>query len=207
MTTIVQIVAKAIEEAQCRFREGPYGLYDYTSYGDHIPHHVRDFREPYSKGPCVFKSIDRDKAYDEYTRLTQEHLAIAAIKAYEDNSSSAGVPARWRVFEDIARDYRGIEEDVRDGNTILFPKKINREPLDGIVRAHNAALSTSQSDPAPEIAALRAENERLRELAQAVCDEEAHFRKRMPAEWDGDPVSDAIVDLRAAVSPEQEEAK
>lgn len=48
---------------------------------------------------------------------------------------------RWRVFEDITHGYWGIEEDIHDGNTILYPKKINREALDGIVRAHNAALA------------------------------------------------------------------
>lgn len=64
----------------------------------------------------------------------------------ETELPAVAVKVRWRVFEDITRGWFGIEEDIFDGNTILYPKKINREPLDGIVRAHNAAL-TLKDDP------------------------------------------------------------
>ncbi len=50
-------------------------------------------------------------------------------------------PPKWRVFEDVTHGWWGIEEDIHDGNTILYPKKMNREPLDEVVRAHNAALA------------------------------------------------------------------
>lgn len=52
--------------------------------------------------------------------------------------------ARWRVFEAVERGWWGIEEDIFDGNTIMYPKKMSREPIDGIVRSHNAAVSAGK---------------------------------------------------------------
>lgn len=60
----------------------------------------------------------------------------------------------WRVFEDITHGWWGIEEDTRDGNTILYPKKMNREPLDGICRAHNVALAAKDAELAKQRVAL-----------------------------------------------------
>lgn len=76
-------VADAIEQAQCPNREGPYGLYDYTSYGHPKPHHVRDFRDPKSEtwGHAVLTTTDREEAEATYKRLTREHVAKAAIAA------------------------------------------------------------------------------------------------------------------------------
>lgn len=79
-----------------------------------------------------------------------------SIDAEVDNTTVPGTPSsqtlvrghkapRWRVFEDITHGWWGIEEDVHDGNTILYPKKVNREAIDGIVRAHNAALSAQDT--------------------------------------------------------------
>jgi len=63
-------------------------------------------------------------------------------------AADLGGPHRWRVFEDITHGWWGIEEDVHDGNTILYPKKMmNRDPLEGIVRAHNAAIATPEVKP------------------------------------------------------------
>ena len=76
-------VATAIEQAQCPNREGPYGLYDYTSYGHPKPHHVRDFRDPRSAtwGHAVLMTTDREEAEATYRKLTREHIARAAIDA------------------------------------------------------------------------------------------------------------------------------
>jgi hypothetical protein len=84
--TMLERVAQAIEEAQCRHREGPFGLYDYSSYGDPIPHHVRDFRQLGSPtyGHCVFRSDDREAAQSEYDRLTRDYVARSAIEAMRD---------------------------------------------------------------------------------------------------------------------------
>lgn len=76
-------VADAIEQARCPGRQGPYGLFDYTSYGDPVPHHVRDFRDPESKlyGSCVGAFADRQIAVELFETLTRHHIALAAIEA------------------------------------------------------------------------------------------------------------------------------
>ena len=75
--------------------------------------------------------------------------AIAALQSAAETPASsshlAGAP-RWRVFEDVSHGWWGIEEDILDGNTILYPKKINREAIDGVVRAHNAALAATATE-------------------------------------------------------------
>lgn len=85
--TLLKLVADAIEKAQCGGREGPFGLYDYTDYGDPIPHHVRDFRDPASPtyGHCVFRSGDRTEALAVYNQATREHVAQAAIDAIRNS--------------------------------------------------------------------------------------------------------------------------
>lgn len=68
----------------------------------------------------------------------------------EQPAPKVHVPApRWRVFEDFTHGWWGIEEDILDGNTILYPKKMGRDPLDGIVRAHNATLTSGVRDDDP----------------------------------------------------------
>lgn len=87
-------IALAIEAAQCPGREGPYGLYDYTSYGAQKPHRVRDFRDPRSEawGDTVFASDDAATSRQQYERLTREHVALAAIHAVQ--AEAARVTAR-----------------------------------------------------------------------------------------------------------------
>jgi hypothetical protein len=75
---------EAIEAAGCPHREGPYGLYDYSNYpGTEPPHVVRDFRDPRSAdwGKAVFRTSDAAAAKTEFTRLTHEHIAMAAYRA------------------------------------------------------------------------------------------------------------------------------
>lgn len=76
-------VADAIEAAKCPGREGPFGLYDYSSYGWPNPHHVRDFRDPRSDsyGSCVAALTDPEIADRLYKTLTRRHIAEAAIAA------------------------------------------------------------------------------------------------------------------------------
>lgn len=84
--------------------------------------------------------------------------------------------------------------------------------LDKYRRAIRSALSPSQSDPAAEIAALRAEIERLRRRYQVLCD--WYLRGGMRAEIfeHGHIIQTTQQHIddwadRAAVSPRQEEAK
>lgn len=81
---VLDAVGFAIDAARCPSGEGPYGLFDYTSYGWPKPHRVRDFRDTKSKsyGADVFVSDDRDEARAEFERLRRHHLAQAAIDAY-----------------------------------------------------------------------------------------------------------------------------
>lgn len=77
----VEAAARAIKDAMA-LREGPFGLYDYTSYGNPKPHVVRDFRPSAEKyGAWLFQSTDRDEALREYTRLTDAYLGRAALEA------------------------------------------------------------------------------------------------------------------------------
>lgn len=79
----LETIHAAIDAAQVPDRQGPYGLFDYTSYGDPAPHHVRDFRDTRSDtyGDSVLVTTDRDLARRTYERLTREHVAIAAMQA------------------------------------------------------------------------------------------------------------------------------
>jgi hypothetical protein len=55
-----------------------------------------------------------------------------------------GVSPRWRVFEDITHGWWGIEIDGdNDGDPIMYPQKMSRKYLDGIVNAHNASVSSA----------------------------------------------------------------
>ena len=76
-------VAAAIEAARCPGREGPYGLYDYSSYGFEMPHRVRDFRDPNSKtwGDVVARFARAEEAEALFDTLTRRHIANAAINA------------------------------------------------------------------------------------------------------------------------------
>lgn len=105
-------------------------------------------------------TIDIDAFAQEIRRVDGNHsLGAGALaeqlapfiqsmidKASNPSPCSHGVwRPRWRVFEDTTHGYWGIEEDSIDGQTILYPKAIHREAVDGVVRAHNAALSTPRS--------------------------------------------------------------
>lgn len=83
MQGLIDAVADAIERAQCKGREGPYGIFDYMPYGAEVSYLVRDFRDVQSQsyGDSVFKTTDRDGAQRIYSKLTREHLAKEAINA------------------------------------------------------------------------------------------------------------------------------
>lgn len=80
----VAAIMKALRDAQCENREGPYGLYDYSSYpGTAPPHVVRDFREMMSDtyGQNVFRSDSSTETRAEYDRLTELHIVKKLIAA------------------------------------------------------------------------------------------------------------------------------
>ena len=99
--------------------------------------------------------LDKAATVDEIKAAAQADYDSRILSALTPHGEEAAAPApqhhvtgppRWRVFEDITHGWWGIEEDILDGKTILYPKKMNREPLDGIVRAHNAALAATATE-------------------------------------------------------------
>lgn len=71
VTRVSQAIAEASEEL-------PFCLYDYSQYADvAYPHVVLDNKT----GEEVFRSADRLEANDEYTRLTHNYVANAALQA------------------------------------------------------------------------------------------------------------------------------
>ena len=84
-------VAEAMEKASVPHREGPFGLYDYTDYGDPVPHHVRDFRDMRSAtwGMAVHRGTDPVEARRIYDELTRRHVADAAVRAWKEASATS----------------------------------------------------------------------------------------------------------------------
>ena len=80
---LIERAAAAYERASCPHRHGPYGLFDYTSYGSSVPHVVRDLRDMCSVdfNKVVFRSTCRDAAQAEYDRLNREHIFGAVVDA------------------------------------------------------------------------------------------------------------------------------
>lgn len=77
----VRRVAGAITAAEQPGHEGPFGLFNYTSRGDPVPHHVRDFRmraEEY--GSCLHRTADQGEARQLYDEATRLHVALAATR-------------------------------------------------------------------------------------------------------------------------------
>ncbi|MGA0595654.1 hypothetical protein [Enterovirga sp. CN4-39] len=145
-------IAKAIEEAMCPDREGPYGLYDYSSYGDRAPHHVRDFRDPSSPtwGHSIFISESRKEARAEYERLTRLHPAravmallsrapaagwkvarpeygvlLADAHARQRGENPDGSPRRETILQDAGRGLKAVAEE-----RIVVAQTISRFPFD-----------------------------------------------------------------------------
>lgn len=86
-------VAEAIRVAECPHREGPFGLYDYSSYtGTHEgAHRVRDFRS-YSDpayGSSVHICDSSEEARRVYEEMTRRHIAAAAWDAVMASMSQA----------------------------------------------------------------------------------------------------------------------
>jgi hypothetical protein len=86
---LVERVARAIKNARCTGREGPFGGYDYgydTDFYGPEPeggrYVVRDFRDPSSPtfGAWVHQTADRDEHEAAFKRLTEHHIATAAIE-------------------------------------------------------------------------------------------------------------------------------
>lgn len=84
---VVERMAEAIEAARCPHREGPFGGYDY-GYPDNKPIEggrfvIRDFRDPNSPdwGKWLHQTDDKDEHETMFTRMTQHHVAKAALDA------------------------------------------------------------------------------------------------------------------------------
>ena len=88
MDDIVERVARAIDEAICPHREGPFGGYDYghnTEFYGPAPdggrYVIRDFRTLASKGEWLHQTDDLALHEATLARMTKEHIAKAAIRA------------------------------------------------------------------------------------------------------------------------------
>ena len=86
----VERVARAIEAAQCKGREGPFGGYDYghnTAFYGPEPeggrYVIRDFRDPASPdwGKWLHQTNDSEDHERMFAKMTREHIAQAAIRA------------------------------------------------------------------------------------------------------------------------------
>ena len=80
-------VARAIEQAECPHREGPFGGYDY-GHPDDKPveggrYVIRDFRDPRSDdwGRWLHQTDDRELHEAKFAEMTAYHIADAAIAA------------------------------------------------------------------------------------------------------------------------------
>jgi hypothetical protein len=116
---VITRTADAIAKAGCPGREGPFGGYDYgynvAFYGPEPEggrYVVRDFRDPRSDtwGGWVHQTPDRDKHEAALSRLTAEHVAVAALKA----SGLVALPS----VADLARALwiaKGYRADIWDG--------------------------------------------------------------------------------------------
>jgi len=87
---VVEAVARAIKQAECPGREGPYGGYDYghneAFYGktpEGGRYVIRDYRDPASDtwGKWVHQTDDRELHDRMFDQMTEHHIANAAITA------------------------------------------------------------------------------------------------------------------------------
>jgi hypothetical protein len=86
-------IAVAIRVAECPDREGPFGLYDYSGYGDGSndrAHRVRDFRSRADSayGSNVHVCDDPEEARRVYDEMTRRHVAAAAWDAVVERMAS-----------------------------------------------------------------------------------------------------------------------
>lgn len=117
--------------------------------GGHTHWYTQKAQEITGRVDPLWKLNESSNAHKPGDCLSQ-HIPFAAW-AFSLEHQAEGCRAQlsaplWRVFEDVTHGWWGIEEDIHDGNTILYPKKISRESLDGVVRARNASL-TKEPNP------------------------------------------------------------
>jgi hypothetical protein len=128
---LVERVARAIENARCTGREGPFGGYDYgydTDFYGPEPeggrYVVRDFRDPSSPtfGAWVHQTADRDEHEAAFKRLTEHHIATAAIEELGVERLVAALKGLERANEELAgqRSVRTYHSIVQDGAEALL---------------------------------------------------------------------------------------
>jgi len=113
----IEIVSDAIDRAECRGREGPYGGYNYDGLLV-----IRDFRTLGSKGEWVHETRDREEHESEFERLTKQHKVHTALKALSDAGYAVvpKVPTEKQV--DAFSEATGFDYDgsIRDGYTAMI---------------------------------------------------------------------------------------
>jgi hypothetical protein len=192
-TEALERVARAIVDARCDDREGPYGGYDYGHNPDFYGpppeggrYVVRDFRDPSSPawGAWVHQTDDRDEHEAALKRLTEHHIARAAIEA---------LPARNdELLADCALcSHAGsCADNLRDHDGAFCANSLL--PL---ARNDERALKLVEADKRTVDAVLEAVSKRSIPTMDAVWS----------AGWNSamDFVSKAIIEARAALADTQ----
>jgi hypothetical protein len=92
---LIDRAAAAYDAARCQHREGPYGFYNYTSYGAPLPYVVRDFRNPADPnfGQHVVATTDEEQGRRAYEQLTREHIFGCVVDAVLNGLDYVAPPA------------------------------------------------------------------------------------------------------------------
>ncbi|NTG00048.1 hypothetical protein G6L30_07930 [Agrobacterium rhizogenes] len=136
---------------------------------------VKALEAAYREGWDDKRTSDRDDTVDELWLLSDTFYTLAAPPAavqepvavkdatHSPQTSAMGINADLlKALKYVRRYLKPEDHDVSYVDDVID----NAEGRGLYATATEVALSTSQSDPAPEIAALRAENERLRKALE-----------------------------------------
>ena len=164
----IQAVARAIKSASCPGREGPFGGYDYghneAFYGpapEGGRYVIRDFRDPSSPdwGAWLHQTNDRDEHESMFAKMTDDHVAQAAIAAL-DAVRGDSEPVAW-LYEHPEGYYNTTTR--RDDPSLPTYRGWIETPL----YAHPPAPDAARGDPVARVVEwLRKEN--------GLCDCHAH---------------------------------
>lgn len=121
-STLVEKLARAMREAECPGREGPFGGYDYghnTDFYGPEPeggrYVVRDFRDPSSPdwGKWVHQTHDCAEHERALQRLTDAHVVSAVLRTLADNVDEGMLETFWEAQEDGKSDREALTAALR----------------------------------------------------------------------------------------------
>ncbi|NTJ46843.1 hypothetical protein G6K93_07425 [Agrobacterium rhizogenes] len=176
-------------------------------FGDGRPRIVMTFDEENASWEFVSALVDARKFVDAAVAVPEVATKVLEWSANESRSSLGDLYSVSRLSEIVHVTYKNGTAFPGWKPTLDEAKAAAQADYEQRIRS---ALSTSQSDPAPEIAALRAENERLR---KAITEVRAEFytdyvgEKLTGVSYGSTALSRVVGLLDAALTPEQGEAK